>query len=110
MSNRERTLLMTRKSALPLGLLALIPAAVLLLCALFIPMAPWVQLVLCLLSFLAAFFPLALPVWRELLREKRPGYPLLLAAACLIHAPVPPGDPGPGLAPDPGGERGQPTA
>lgn len=75
---------MTRKSALPLGLLALIPAAVLLLCALFIPMAPWVQLVLCLLSFLAAFFPLALPVWRELLREKRPGYPLLLAAACLI--------------------------
>ncbi len=75
---------MFRKSALPIGALALIPAAALLLIAWLIPMSPWVKLVLCILSFLASFFPLALPIWRELKRTKRPGYPLLLAISCII--------------------------
>ena len=75
---------MFRKSPLPISTLGLILAAVLLICAMLIPMGDTVKLILCILSFLAAFFPLALPIWTELKGEKRPGYPLLLAVACLI--------------------------
>ena len=75
---------MFRKSSLPIPLLALFPAAVLLLCALLIPMGGTMRLILCLISFLAAYYPLFLPACRELIREKRPVYSLLLAVACVI--------------------------
>ena len=57
---------MFRKSSLPIPLLALFPAAVLLLCALLIPMGGTMRLILCLISFLAAYYPLFLPACREL--------------------------------------------
>ena len=75
---------MFRKSALPIPALALILAAVLLLCARLIPMGETLKLILCILSFLASVYPLALPTLRELKTEKRPGYPLLLILACIF--------------------------
>ena len=75
---------MFRKNRLPLPALALIPAAALLLCAWLIPMGRVVQLILCILSFLASFYPLALPMCRELVKKRQPGYPLLLTLACLL--------------------------
>ena len=75
---------MFRKSALPIPTLALILAVVLLACAKLIPMGETLKLILCVLSFLAAAYPLALPILRELIRKKRPGYPLLLVLACIL--------------------------
>lgn len=75
---------MFRKSALPIPTLALILAVVLLACAKLIPMGETPKLILCVLSFLAAAYPLALPILRELIRKKRPGYPLLLVLACIL--------------------------
>ena len=76
---------MFRKNRLPFPALALIPAAALLLCTLLIPMGRAARLILCLLSFLASFYPLALPMWREVVKKRLPGYPLLLTAACLLY-------------------------
>ena len=75
---------MFRKSALPIPVLALILAAVLLLCAKLIPMGETLKLILCILSFLASAYPLGKPILRELIREKRPGYPLILVLACVL--------------------------
>ncbi len=75
---------MFRKSALPIPALALILAAVLLLCAKLIPMGETLKLILCILSFLASAYPLGKPILRELTKEKRPGYPLLLVLACIL--------------------------
>ena len=75
---------MLRKSPLPISSLALVLAAVLLVCAKLIPMGDVLKLILCILSFLASFYPLAKPIWTELRRDKRPGYTLLLAVACII--------------------------
>ena len=69
---------MLRKSPLPISSLALVLAAVLLVCAKLIPMGDVLKLILCILSFLASFYPLAKPIWTELRRDKRPGYTLLL--------------------------------
>lgn len=75
---------MFRKTALPIPVLALILAAVLLLCAKLIPMGETLKLILCLLSFLASAYPLAKPILREAVKDKRPGYPLLLVLACVL--------------------------
>lgn len=75
---------MFRKSALPIPVLALILAAVLLLCAKLIPMGDTLKLILCILSFLASAYPLGKPILRELTKEKRPGYNLLLVLACIL--------------------------
>ncbi len=75
---------MFRKSPQFLPLLTLLCAAVLLFCAWLLPMPDTVKLVLCLVSFLCAFWPLALPAWQDLRQTRRPGYLLLLAAACLL--------------------------
>jgi Cd2+/Zn2+-exporting ATPase len=75
---------MFRKNALPIPTLALILAIVLLACSKLIPMGETLKLILCVLSFLAAGYPLALPILRDLTRNKRPGYPLLLVLACIL--------------------------
>ena len=75
---------MIRKSALPVPTLALVLAALLLLFAKLIPMGETLKLILCILSFLAAAYPLGMPILQELVREKRPGYPLLLVLACIL--------------------------
>ena len=75
---------MFRKTALPIPALALVLAAALLLCAVLIPMGETLKLIFCILSFLASAYPLAMPILRELIREKRPGYPLLLVLACIL--------------------------
>ena len=75
---------MFRKNALPIPTLALILAIVLLACSKLIPMGETLKLILCVLSFLAAGYPLALPILRDLTRNQRPGYPLLITLACIL--------------------------
>ena len=75
---------MFRKNALPIPTLALILAIVLLACAKLIPMGETLKLILCVLSFLAAAYPLAVPILRDLTRNRRPGYPLLIVLACIL--------------------------
>ena len=61
---------MIRKSALPVPTLALVLAALLLLFAKLIPMGETLKLILCILSFLAAAYPLGLPILQELVRPE----------------------------------------